>query len=328
MLTKAGAKLLFEGGLGKRPTECTIHAHCQTRVFELPKMRISTAHPLQPAVFVERQDARATFVSDLADYFQNYTPFQHFSNSGVLHFKVSEAISKYTADSTYDWFPLFVVIEQKTPCVARLKMGTCYIVDQEYLGGYKGKDAIIAFRVDDGPWPKLDKKDKRFVNLVLAIIKIVQGETEVIREITGSSCFLDDLNRSVHSISMSVRGNLSSSSPITEEKLANKVCELQKLARAFEYKHSKDPKLIDQLCDALHLEDIENNHYLCAWYLSLFEATKKVLPKQEMKKFHWRHNNYRNSIGHPQPNEEMDMNQFRKLQSDAISTLKKHFLDT
>lgn len=327
MITKAFAKRLMEPNRDVRPTECTILAHCQTRVFELPRTHISTARPVRPATIVERPDACATVVSDLKDYFQNHSPFQHFRNSGVLRFKVDEVISKYTANSTSDWFPLFVVIEQETPCEARLEKDTCYVVDQEHVGGYKCEDAIIAFRVDDAPWPKLDENDTRFVNFVLATVKIVQGETEAIRETIRSSCFIDDLGRAVHSTPISFYANLSSSSPITEAELADKLCELQKLARAFEYKHSKDPRLIEELCDALHLEDIENNHYRRSWYLSLFEATKAILPGHEEQQFHQRHRRYRKSIGHPKPNTKMDMNQFRKLQSDAFSTLKKHFLD-
>ena len=328
MITTEGAKLLFEGGLDTRPTECIIRAHCQTRVFELPKVHLSTAHPFQPATFFERSDACATFVSDLADYFGNHSPFQHFNNSGVLRFKVRKAISKYSLDSTSEWFPLFVVIEQEIPCKARLATGTCCIVDERYVGGDKGKDAVIAFRVINGAWPNLDKEDSRFVNLMLAIIKIVQGETEVIREIIGSSCFFDHQSRAVYPNSMSFQGNLSNSSPITEAELDNKLCEFRNLARAFECKHSKDPELIDQLCDALRLEDIENNYYRCAWYLSLFEVTRAALSGKDKHNFYQRHRDYRKLIAHPQPNMKMDMNQFRKLQSDTISTLKKYFLGT
>lgn len=326
MVTTAGAKLLFEGGLDARPTECVIRAHCQTRVFKLPNKHISAAHPLRPAILVEQPNARATFVSDLADYFRNRTPFQHFSNSGVLRFKVSEAISKYSAGSTTDWVPLFVVIEQEIPCEERLATGTCYIVDQQYVGGYGGKESIIAFKVDDGPWPKLGKKDSRFANLVVATIKIVWGEKELTREIIDSSCFLDKLNRAVHATSMSFHGNLISSSPITGAELADKLCELRKLFLALRNWHGKNREHIDVLCDALRLESIETDQGRRAWYLSLFEAASEVLPGERRDRIRRCHSDCRNSIAHLKPNTKVDMEQFRQLQSDVIFQLRELIL--
>lgn len=326
MVTTAGAKLLFQGDLDMRPTECIIRAHCQTRVFELPTTHISSAHPLRPTIFVERPDACATFVSDLADYFRNHTPFQHFSNSGVLRFKVSEAISKYTVDSTSELFPLFVVIEQEIPCEARLATGTCYIVDQQYVSGYKGKDAIIAFKVDDGPWPKLDENDSRFVNLVLATIKILQGKTEVIREIVGSSCFLDHRSRAVHSNSMSFSGNLISSSPITEGELAKKLCELRKLFHALQNWHGKNPEYIEIVYKALLLESIDTDFDRRVWYLLLYKFAREVLPRNGKEEIRRRHSDCRNSIAHPKPNTKVDMEQFRQLQSDVIFQLRELIL--
>ena len=329
MFTKAGAKFLMERNRDVRLTECTIRAHCQTRVFELPKTHISKADSIRPATIVERQNARATIVSNLTDYFRNHTLFQHFSNCGVLRSRVDEAISNYTTNSTSDRFPLFVVIEQQQPCEARLEKDTCYIVDQgKYFGGDEGEDAIMAIRVSDAPWPELDENDTRFVNFVLATVKIVQSETEVIREIVGSSCFVDDLDRAVYALPITLKGNLISSSPMTEVELDDKLCELRKLARALDYENRKNRDSIEVLCDALRLESIETDHYRCAWYLSLLEATKAMLSGKEKHNFYQRHRDYRKSIGHPKPNTKMDMDQFIRLQSDAISTLKKHFLDT
>ena len=328
MFMKAFVELLMERIQDARPTECTILTYCQTHVFEIPKMHITTASPVRPTTIIERPDARATVVSDLKGYFRNHTPFQHFNNSDVLRFKVDEAIYKYTTNSKSDWFRLFVVIEQETPCKTRLAKGTCYIVDQEYVGGYKGKEAVIAHRVGDAPWPKLDEKDSRFVNFVLATVKIVQGETEVIREVIGTSCFFDDQCRAVDSTSMSLNANLSSSSPTTEAELADKFCELQKLAHALECKHCEAPKLIEGICDALRSEDIKDDHYHCVRYLLLYEATLAMLSGNEFQNFRKRHRAYRNSIAHPKPNMKIDTEQLRKLQSDVFSTIKKHFLDT
>ena len=331
MFTKAGAKFLMERNRNARPTECTILAHCQTRVFEFPRAHISTAHPLRPAIIVERQGARATVVSDLMDYFQNHTPFPHFRKCGMLRSEVDEAISESKKNTIPDWFPLFVIIEQETPCKIQLEKGTCYIVDQgEYFGGTKGEDATITFRVSDGPWPELDENDTWFVNFVLATIKIIQGEIEAIREIVGSSCFIDNLDRAVYALPISISANLSSSSPLTEIKLADKLCELRKLAGAIEHEHGKNEKRVDALVDSLRLESIETNHYRCAWYLSLYQ-TMWNFPTIKRNDLREAHGEYRNLIAHPKPDTKitkMDMDKFGRLQSDAIALFKKYFLDT
>lgn len=331
MFTKAGAKFLMERNRNARPTECTILAHCQTHVFEFPRAHISTAHPLRPAIIVEQQGARATVVSDLTDYFQNHTPFQHFKKCGVLRSRVDEAISESKRNTIPDWFPLFVIIEQETPCKTQLEKGTCYIVDQgEYVGGTKGEDATIAVRVSDGPWPELDENDAWFVNFVLATIKIIQGEIKAIREIVGSSCFIDDHHRAVYPLPISWSANLSSPSPVTEIELADKICEVRKLARAIESEHSKNKKHVDALVDSLRLENIETNYYRCAWYLSLYQ-TMWNFPKISRNGLRKDHGEYRNLIAHPKPDTKitkMDMDKFGRLQSDAIAHFKKYFLDT
>lgn len=331
MFTKAFFKHLMERNQNARPTECTILAHCQTRVFEFPRAHISTAHPLRPAIIVERQGARATVVSDVTDYFQNHTPFGHFRKCGVLRSRIDEAISESKTNATPDWFPLFVIIEQETPCETQLETGTCCIVDQgEYFGGTKGEDAVIAFRVIGGAWPELDENDTWFVNFVLATIKIIQGEIGAIREIVGSSCFIDDQHRAVYPWTISGSANLSSSSRLTEIKLTDKLCELRKLAHAIEREHSKNKKCVDALVDALRLEIIETNHYRCAWYLSLYQTLWDfpTINRNDLRKTH---GEYRNLIAHPKPDTKitkMDMNKFGQLQSDGIAFFKKYFLDT
>ena len=328
MFTKAGAKFLMERNQDARLTECTIRAHCQTHVFELPATQISTAHLLRPAIFVEQKNARATIVSDLMDYFQNHTPFQQFSYSSLFRYSVCEAISKYAANARSDRFPLFVVVEQKTHCRTQLEKGTCYIVDEgKYFGGDEGKDAIIAIRISDGPWPKLDENDTRFINFVLATVKIIQGDIEVIREIVGSSCFFDSQDRAVYDLPITIEGNLINSSPITEAELAEKFCELRKLFLALQSWHGKHREQFDVLCDALRLENIESDPVRRIWYLSLYEAAMKVLPEEENKSIYRCHSGCRNSIAHLTPNSKVDMEQFRQLQSDVIVQLRKIFLD-
>ena len=266
-------------------------------------------------------------MSDLPDYFLHYTPFRHFRICCSLRSKIDDVLSKRAKNSRPDRFPLFVVVEQETPCETPLEDGTSYIVDQGWItGGREGEDAIMAWKVDDAAWPDVDENDAGFVNIVLAAVKIVQDETEVTREVAESSCFYDDSDRAVYSMSMTVNANLSVSSPSTEGDFQDKLCALRTLVDAFDLECGNDRGRIDTLVDALRLEKIETDHYRRAWYLSLFEATKAMLSGHDLQQFNQRHRTYRRAIGHPKPDTKMDMNEFRRLQHDAIAQLRAIFL--
>ena len=128
MTTRSFVQHLMELQPNVRSTECTILAHCQTRVFDFPKIHLSAAHPFRPATIVESSSARATIASDLQDYFRHHTPFRHFRICHSLRSKIDEALSKHAINFGSDRFQLFVIVEQETPCNTKLEDGTCYIV--------------------------------------------------------------------------------------------------------------------------------------------------------------------------------------------------------
>ena len=172
----------------------------------------------------------------------------------------------------------------------------------------------------------MDENDAGFVNIVLAAVKIVQDETEVIRELAESSCFYDDRDRAVYPMSMTANFNLSVSSPSTKEDIQHKLCALRILVDAFALECGNNRGHIDTLVDALRLEKIETDHYRRAWYLSLFEATKAMLSGHDLHQFNQRHRANRRTLGHPKPDTKIDMNEFRRLQHDAMSQLRATFL--
>lgn len=329
MTTKAFAKAMMEHRPDARLTDCTILAHCRTRVFEFPETFLVAPQPLQPAAIMERPGAKATVVSNLLDYFQHHTPFRHFRICCALRSKIAGALSKRAKNARADRFPLFLVIEQETPCRTPLEDGPSYIVDQSMItGGREGENAIMAWKVGDAPWPDIDENDTGFINTALAAVKIVQGATEVIREEVESSCFCDEHDRAVYPMSMEVNANLSKSSPSTASDLHDTLEALRRLSSALDLARAENPERIDALVDALRLEKIETEHYRCAWYLSLFEATKALLSGSAEQQFNQRHRAYRKTIGHPKPDTKMDMDEFQSLQRDAIAQLRAIFLPT
>lgn len=329
MTTTAFVQAMMESQTDMRSTDCVILANCQTSVFEFPKTHLLAEHPPQPATIAERPGARATVVSDFSDYFLHHTPFPQFKICCALRSKVGYELSKRAKNSCDGPFPLSLVVELETPCKTTLASGTSYIIDQAALPGVsKGEEVVMAWMVDDAPWPTVDENDNRFVNTVLAAVKITQDQSEVIREAVKSSCFQDDTGRAVYPMSMMFNANLKATSTSSENEFRDKLDELRRLIEALELRRAENRGHIDTLVDALRLEEIETDHYRRAWYLCLFEATKATLKGQAQHDFNQRHRAYRKTIGHPKPNAKMDMHEFEKLQKDALAQLKAAFLQT
>ena len=282
---------------------------------------------MEPTVIVERRGARATIVSDLLGYFREDSPFPHYGICCSLRSQIDDAFSKRGLGSGTKRFPLFVVVEQETECETTLDDGTCYVVDQEnVIGGRAGEEAFIAWQVDDAPWPEIVEDGLGFVTIVLAAVKIVQDETEVIREVAEASCFYDAGGRAVYPSTMSMNVKVSVVSPTSETAVAERIARMWTLIETFEAKQRDGDTRVRDLVEALRLERIDSDHYRRAWYLSLFEAIEAMLSKEHKHTFHQRHRSYRKSIGHPRPSTKMDMDEFVGLQRDSLAELRRLFL--
>ncbi len=282
---------------------------------------------MQPSVIVERPGAQASIVSDILDYFREVSPFQHYKICCSLRSKIDDALSKHSDNSSTDQFPLFVVVEEDQKCETPLDDGTCYVVDQEMVtGGRAGEEALLAWQVDNAPWPEVPEDEPGLVDTVLAAVKIVQDETEVIREVAEASCFYDVNGGAVYSTSMHMKANLSVMSPQTENQVEERVARMRTLVGAFKGKWRDRDRGIANLVEALRLENIDTDHYRRTWYLSLFEAIEAVLSERCKQEFHQRHRGYRRFIAHPKPQTKMDMEEFVRLQRDGLAELRRIFL--
>ena len=326
MITGAGIRAMMGANPKFRPTACVIRGQCRTQVFEFPKAELAAEGPIQPRVIVERPNARATVVSDLPEYFREASPFRHYGICCSLRSKISEAVSTRATDSTADRFPLFVVVEQEQECETALDDGLCYVVDQELIvGGRTGRTALVAWHTEDGPWPQV-AEEPGVVTTVLAAVKIVQDETEVIREIAEASCFYDANGCAVYPMTATMNANATVISPLTTTELEVRIARVQTLVQAFEKKQRAGDTRVRDLVEALRLEKIDTDHYRRAWYLCLFEAVEAVLSNRHKQAFHQRHRSYRKTIGHPRPSTTMDMDEFVKLQRDALTELRRILL--
>ena len=323
-IKRAGVRALMGADPKNRPVDCTIHGHYRTEVFELPRVELTAEALMQPALIVERPDARATVVSDIPEYFREASPFRHYGICCSLRSRI-DALSGRAKNSSADHFPLFVVVEQEQECETQLDDGTCYLVDQEVItGGCAGQTALVACHVDDAPWPKVEESS--FVNTVLAAVKIAQDETDVIPRVVEASCFYDGSGRAVYPMTTTVSAKLA----VTSARTASEVAELSQrmgtLVQAFAAKQQSGDTRFSDLVDALRLEKIDTDHYRHAWYLCLFEAIEAVLSGRHKQEFHQRHRDYRKSIGHPRPSTTMVGDEFARLQRDALAELRRILL--
>ena len=326
MFTKAGIRAMMGANPKYRPTAGVIRGHCGTRLFEFPKAELTAEGPMQPRVIVERPGTRATVVSDILAYFREASPFRHYGICCSLRWKISDAVSRRAKDSTAGRLPLFVVLEQEQECEMALEDGLCYIVDQGMIvGGRAGRTALVAWHPNDAPWPQVDEEPS-FVTTVLAAVKIVQDETEVIREVAEASCFYDANGCAVYPMTATMNANLTVISPLTTTELADRIASVRTLVEAFETKQRGGDTRIRDLVEALRLEKIDTDHYRRAWYLCLFEAIEAVLSNRLKHEFHQRHRGYRKTIGHPKPSTTVDMDEFVRLQRDALTELRRIFL--
>ena len=324
-ITRAGVKAIMKAIPKNRPTDCTVSGHCRTEVFEFPGVELTAEAPMQPALIVGRPDARATVVSDVLEYFREATPFRHYGICCSLRSKIDDVLSARSGSSSADRFPLFVVVEQEQECETPLEYGTCYVIDQEAIsGGCAGQTALVAWRTDDTPWPRVEGSS--FVSTVLAAVKIIQDETDVIPNVVEASCFYDRGGRAVYPMTATMSAKLASTSGRTASEVAELIDRTGTLVEAFTAKQQDGDTRFSDLVEALRLEKIDTDHYRRAWYLCLFEAMEAVLSGRQKQEFHQQHRAYRNSIGQPTPSTTMVGDEFARLQRDALAELRRIFL--
>lgn len=326
MITKDFVQLAMPALPRARPTACVIRGHCRTLIFEFPGAELKSKVPLKPAVIVQRAGAKATLVSDLRSYFRDCTGFRHYAICCSLRSKIKEVISK-RGNGVANWHPLFVVLEQESPCETRMDEGTCFEVDQKAIaGGLEGEYAIVAWQVGGAPWPNVDVNDTDFVNVVLGAVKIVQDEVAVIRELVESACFYDESGRAVYPQTAQLSAAGQAIAPLSQNEADVTIDRLRKLTNVLAKERAVDKERVDNLVDSLRLEKIDTDSYRRAWYLSLFESVKAVLSGHDKQQFNQRHRAYRKQIGHPTARTRMDSEEFLRLQRDSLAELRRIFL--
>ena len=182
---------------------CTISGHCRTLVLKFPRS-YSCLTSSEPHEMIFKSDSLcAHLTTDLLDYFSTSTSSPHYSISPPLKFKLEELVK-----NEKDNFPVFVVIEDFVkidPVV--MDKGECCIADeavrsdgdvkQLLIGGRLGGKFITLWGTADGEWP--DTPDnQRYVNMILAAVRVEQETEGPIREDIDQRCFITDDDRYVN----------------------------------------------------------------------------------------------------------------------------------
>ena len=305
---------------------CSIRGHCRTNVFAFPKEGLFSERRLGPRVILENAISKATVITDLKEYFEQQTPFRHYRICASLQKKVDDAIGENAAGFTVNHFPIFVALEQENSCESPLEDGLCFVDRKTNANGRPQEVTYSVWNANGIEWTKLAESDSRFVNTVLAAVKAIQDETGTIREVAEAACFYEESGRAVYPISVTASASSEETSFLRATELEEKISRLAKLVNSIEAGRGGARHAVPILVDALRLEDIDSDDYRRGWYLSLFEATKAVLSGRYQQQFNQRHRGYRKTIGHPKPGTRMDMNEFDRLQRDALAEVRRVFL--
>lgn len=329
-ITKAGIELMFVRGLNGRPTKCTIKGRYYTSVFRFPKAFLQAETNIDPVQIAAQGQFIATMVSDLQSYFQEHSPFSHYSISLPFRHEVEKIVQKKTKGSREDVLPLFIVIEQEISCETIMDDGTCFIVDGNYFQGGSSEEAVIvAAKASDCAWPEEKEEVNQFVNIILAAVKVEQNMTSHIEELFSTSCFFDINEHAIYpSESMISSVPLSIESPIDNKNLKEKSDRLQKLVNGFEMDMKENMRTACRIITSLRLGKSKDDYYRRTWYLRLYEAMLDKLTSGPKKEFRKRHKKKQVKISHPAVSGTVDMEDFNYLQTDVLAELRRIYLES
>ena len=335
MMTKAGAQRMMQFMPNVRQTSCVIRGHYRTLVFEFPKAAFVGLEHMPPAIIIDREDVRATLVSDLLQYFTQGCSFPHYDICCALRSHISRAIETHSKNAGNKNLPLFLIVEQETLCETTLEDGTCFQIDEVddsgtemIVGGRVGKRTIMACKVGDAPWPDVDEHSSIFVNRVLGAAQVVQSDANAVREIVNSSCFYDENGLPVRSTTGTFSAELTVLKRTTDEDIHEKIKQMHELTCAFEGANSTDVEreCLDNLVESLRLNEIGTDELRRERYLALFDAMMSVLGNDHNHQFYRKHKDRRHEIAHPSSDTVLDMNEFYGLRRDAMAEIRNIFL--
>ena len=336
MMYKAGAQRMMQFMPNVRQISCVIRGHYRTHVFEFPKAAYVGLIHMPPAIIIDREDVRATLVSDFLQYFMRESSFQHYEVCCVLRAQVSRAIKTHSKNAGDKNLPLFLVVEQETQCETAMEDGTCFEIDEVHesgkemiVGGRVGERTIMACKVGDAPWPDVDEDRSIFVNRVLGAAQVVQSDANAVREIVSSSCFYDDNGLAVRSTRMNMSAGLAVLKRTTDADIYDKVQEMHKLVCIFEGANSSDVEreCLDNLVESLRLNKIGTDESRRERYLAVFDAMMRVLGNDHNHTFYRKHKDRRHELAHPSSDTVLDLKEFYGLRRDAMAEVRGLFLD-
>ncbi|MDE2890173.1 MAG: hypothetical protein OXR72_18385 [Gemmatimonadota bacterium] len=231
--TTAGIKSMYMS-IGSE-INCTIAGHCRTMVLKFPGIVSRLASSVPNEMIFNSNSMCAHLSTDLLDYFSTCTGSPHYSISPPLKYKIEELIK-----NEKDEFPVYLVIEDFVkfdPTV--MNKGECSIAEQAVssdgdvtrllIGGNLGEKFITLWGTADGELPDFPD-NQRYINLVLAAVRVEQGIEGPIRADVHQRCFVTDDGRYVNyvcpTISLSPFG-LSVKSPLDERTYKEKATRIR-----------------------------------------------------------------------------------------------------
>ena len=266
-LTLAGARLMGRGS-NSDASEFLVRdivAYNATRIFHAPLIWPDGNASSWERIQGSTPEYSGTLTGSLKNYLENGSEQKQFAKDPGLRETVADVEKRKGRSATY------LVVEERGPISdCRMERGECW------QGPDGGRDGVVIFNTSEGEWPQFSERVKRDTAL-LAAMRTMTKARHPFELHARSILYITDRGEPAHPLRMEVNisyGGARVISPIPDAAAAKWAYELgdrtERLQQA-----CVDPA-VNELLDAIRLDEAKDEEYFRLWYLRLWQALVDV----------------------------------------------------
>ncbi len=266
-LTLAGAQLMGRG-LNPEMSEFLVRdivEYNATRIFHAPLVWPDGNASSWERIQGSTPEYSGTLTGSLKHYLEKGSEQRQFAKDPGLRETVAGVEKRKGRDATY-----LVVEERSTISDCRMERGECW------QGPDRGRDGVAIIKTSEGEWPQFSEKVARDTAL-LAAMRTMTKARHPFELHARSILYITDRGEPAHPFGMEVNisyGGARAISPIPDAAVAKWANELgdrtERLQQA-----CVDPA-VNELLDAIRLDEAKDEEYFRLWYLRLWQALVDV----------------------------------------------------
>jgi len=265
----------YERAANGERTTCTVDRHCRTRVFDFPRARLT--EPVPEITVYQSNSVHASLVCDLHAYFgQSSNP--HYAISPALRHEIAEMRKKLDTQRKGNY--ALLVVEELNVLSPTVFDRACSSLDEIgnldgqriplLPGGRDNERFIVAFEIDDGPWPDIPRNEQT-VNMILATIRACQDSDREIPKHVDQMCLMTDDGRYVCPMSPGFgSADLGNSKNLDSAAFRDTAARIRAAASLMGADLGSEH--IELLVNALYWDDPKDDEFRRLHYLSLWES--------------------------------------------------------